>query len=99
MAEEIQRIRYEGLLDRYVPGGRSNITDQQFLSIIDEIDLGNPQLTPQRIALLTQHSYAKGLRKSAVWLRLKKMGIHGKVAEYTIRRQTNRNKLSSRKKG
>jgi transposase len=63
---------YEGLLDRYVPGGRLNITDQQFLSIIEEIDLGNPQWTLQRIALLTQHRYAKGLKKSAVWLRLKK---------------------------
>ncbi|MGE5446690.1 MAG: helix-turn-helix domain-containing protein [Ignavibacteriales bacterium] len=90
---------YEGLLHRYVPGGRLNITDQEFLSIIEEIDLGNPQWTLQRIALLTQKRHNRGLKKSAVWLRLKKMGIHGKVAEHTIRRRTSTDKLNSRKKG
>ncbi len=91
---------YKGLLDRYIPGGRLNITDQQFLSIIiEEIELGNPQWTLERIALLTQKRYNRGLKKSAVWLRLKKMGIHGRVAEHTIRGQTSTDKLDSRKKG
>jgi transposase len=66
-------VGYEGLLERKRPGGKQSITKEQFQSIIEEVELGDPRWRLERIAHLTQKRYKKGLKKSAVWMRLKKM--------------------------
>jgi transposase len=90
---------YEALKGKVSTGRRPNITEEEFIRIIEEIPLGNPKWTLQRIALLTQHRHEKGLKKSAVWYRLKKTDIHGRVGDHIILRQAERSKKHLKKRG
>ncbi len=63
---------YEALKQKSPGGNNTKITDEEFLKIIGEIPLGDPRWTLQRIALLTQQKHKEGIKKSAVWYRLKK---------------------------
>jgi transposase len=90
---------YEALKEKGPRGGKPRISDEEFLKIIEEIPLGDPRWTLKRIAVLIQQRHKDGIKKSAVWYRLKKMGIHGRVAGHTIPRQTKRSKKHLKKKG
>lgn len=72
---------YEALKGSEPRGGKSKISDEEFLKVVDEIGPENPKWTLERIAILTQHRHKQGLKKSAVWYRLKKMGIRRKQGE------------------
>ena len=89
---------YEALKEKGPRGGKPRISDREFLNIMEEISIETPQWTLQKIAFLTQQKHKEGLKKSAVWYRLKKMGIHGRVADHTILEQTNRSKKHSKKR-
>jgi transposase len=69
---------YEALKESGSRGGKPKISDEELLNIIEEIGLENPRWTLERIALLTRQKHKQGLKKSAVWYRLKKMGIRRK---------------------
>jgi transposase len=90
---------YEALKGKGPRGGKPRISDEEFLKIIEEIPLGTSQWTLERIAVLTQQRHKDGIKKSAVWYRLRKMGIHGRVAGHTIPRQTKRSKKHLKKRG
>ena len=80
---------YERLKEIRPRGGKPRVSDEEFLRILEEISLENSKWTLEKIAILTQERYKKGLKKSAVWYRLKKMGIR-KRRGYSIRRQEKR---------
>lgn len=90
---------YEALEERGIGGSKPRITDEEFVRVIEEIELGDPRWTLQRIALLIKHRYNKGLKKSAVWYRLKKMGIPGKVAGHIIPGEIKRSKRHLEERG
>lgn len=72
---------YEALKESGPRGGKVRISDEEFLRVVEEIGLENPKWTLERIAILTQERHKLGLKKSAVWYRLKKMGISRKRRE------------------
>jgi transposase len=74
---------YEALEERAIGGSKPRVTDEEFVRVIEEIELADPKWTLKRIASLIKHRYNKGLKKSAVWYRLKRMGIPGRVAGHT----------------
>lgn len=80
---------YERLKEIRPRWGKPRVSDEEFLRVLEEISLENSNWTLEKIAILTQERYKKGLKKSAVWYRLKKMGIR-KRREYSIRRQEKR---------
>src|SRR5574341_531708 len=90
---------YEALKEKGPRGGKPRISDEEFLKIIEEIPPGTSQWTLERIAVLTQQRHKDGIKKSAVWYRLRKMDIHGSVAGHTIPRQTKRSKKHLKKRG
>ena len=90
---------YEALEERAIGGSKPRITDEEFMRAIEEIELAQPKWTLERVALLIKHRYNKGLKKSAVWYRLKKMGIHGKVAGHIILGGEKRSKKHLEEKG
>lgn len=55
---------YEALKGKGPRGGKPRISDEEFLKIIEEIPLGEPRWTLQRIALLIQQKHKEGLKKS-----------------------------------
>lgn len=69
---------YERLIESGRRGGKPKVSDEEFLKVVEEIGSENPKWTLERIAFLTQQRHKKGLKKSAVWYRLKKMGIRRK---------------------
>jgi transposase len=90
---------YEALKQKSPRGNNTKITEEEFLKIIEEIPLGDPRWTLQRIALLTQQKHKDGIKKFAVWYRLKKVGIHGRVADHITPGQTNRSKRHLKNRG
>jgi len=66
---------YKALKESGPRGGKPKISDEEFLKVVEEIGLENPKCTLEKIALLIQKRHKPGLKKSAVWFRLKKMGI------------------------
>jgi transposase len=90
---------YGALRERGIGGSKPRVTDEEFVKVIEEIELGDPKWTLERIALLIKHRYNKGLKKSAIWYRLKKMGIHGRVAGHTTPGEIKRSKRHLEKRG
>ena len=66
---------YGALKESGPRGGKPKISDEEFLKVVEEISLENPKWTLETIALLTQQRHKQGLKKSAVWYRLKRMGV------------------------
>ncbi len=66
-------------------GGKPRVSDEEFLRVLEEIGLENPNWTLEKISILTQQRYKEGLKKSAVWYRLKKMGISRKRRDFMHR--------------
>jgi transposase len=90
---------YKALEERAIGGSKPRVTDEEFVRVIEEIELGDPKWTLERIALLIKHRYNKGLKKSAVWYSLKKMGIPGRVAGHTTLGGEKRSKKYLKGKG
>ncbi|MER3446977.1 MAG: hypothetical protein C4291_09090 [Candidatus Dadabacteria bacterium] len=80
---------YERLKEIRPRGGKPRVSNEEFLRVLEEIRLENSKWTLEKIAILTQERYKKGLKKSAVWYRLKKMGIPKRRGD-PIRRQEKR---------
>ncbi len=83
---------YETLKESRPRGGKPNISDEELLKVIEEIELENKKWTLGSVALLTQQRYKRGLKKSAVWYRLKKMGISVKKRD-SVHRQRKETKI------
>ncbi len=83
---------YETLKESGPRGGKPNISDEELLKVIEEIELENKKWTLESVALLTQQRYKRGLKKSAVWYRLKKMGIGVKKGD-PVHRQGKETKI------
>ena len=90
---------YEALEERAIGGSKPRVTDEEFVRVIEEIELADPKWTLERIALLIKHRYNKGLKRSAVWYRLKKMGIPGRVAGHRAPGGEKRSKRHLEKRG
>lgn len=82
---------YKALKESAPRGGKHKISDEEFFNVLEEIGLENPKWTLEKIALLTQQRHKEGLKKSAVWYRLKKIGIHRKRGN--LRRQGKETKI------
>src|SRR5581483_9599941 len=70
---------YETLKESGPRGGKPNISDEELLK---DIELENKKWTLESVALLTQQRYKRGLKKSAVWYRLKKNGYRCKKKRF-----------------
>jgi transposase len=63
---------YESLKEKGPRGIKSRISDEEFLDILAGT-IGGKNPTLERIADLTQGRHEKGLKKSAIWNRLRKL--------------------------
>jgi len=70
--KKYNRGGYESLKEKGPRGIKPRISDEEFLDILAGT-IGGKSSTLERIADLTQGKHEKGLKKSAIWNRLRKL--------------------------